>query len=98
MATLIGVSQGLVVTPPNSLGIALPEGGLFASAGIPFLDAGIVPLNASNTEYLKLIDAIFLLGGLAVIIYGLSRKSIVTEIIGGVLIMAGITGFTLGWD
>ena len=81
-------------TPTPQMGV----GGLFASAGIPFLDNGLIPLNAAETVYVKVIDLVFLGAGAAALAYGLYKGSLAADIAGAVLILMGILGVAIGWD
>ena len=82
----------------NPFNPLLPTSGLFATAGIPLLDNGVVSLSSDNSVYIKLIDLLFMAGGAIVLIIGLARKAVGLDIVGAILILLGILGVAVGWD
>ena len=84
--------------PANFINPALGTGGIFANAGIPVLDDGVIPVSANNYSYLKVIDLIFIGAGVLAILYGHFKKSTALQVLGVASILAGILGVYLGWD
>ena len=82
---------------PNPFNPSLGTSGLFANAGVPVLDDGVIPLG-SNAQYLKVIDLVFLGAGAYLLWHGHSKKSSGLMAVGAILILAGITGAIVGWD